>query len=210
MSVSTEPSPTARFHHDLRAAVARRFREINGDHPMTPADDRYVDFEYASLEELAAGHGLDPDAVRADMLSYRLPLPSYLRSDGTEMFHRDLFGLADQLGLDNLRSWFVRQFADPVTGREEWQAYLSGQYVCLHSVTPWTIQRKGELVGAIQDAVADPQPRSTAWLDQLHDWVDQLDVLAPAYTGYDVLRFGGPTGRQTNIDAIRAKFPRRR
>ncbi|WP_390624106.1 DUF6058 family natural product biosynthesis protein [Fodinicola feengrottensis] len=143
-----------------------------------------------------------------DMLSYRLPLPSYLRSDGTEMFHRDLFGLADQLGLDNLRSWFVRQFADPVTGREEWQAYLSGQYVCLHSVTPWTIQRKGELVGAIQDAVADPQPRSTAWLDQLHDWVDQLDVLAPAYTGYDVLRFGGPTGRQTNIDAIRAKFPR--
>lgn len=178
---------------------------------MTPVDDTYVDFQYASLEELAAAHGEDPDAVRANILSDRLPMPSYLRSDGTEMFHRDLFTMVDRVGgVDYLRDWFVRQFRDPIEGREEWQAYLSGQYVCLRSVTPRTIRRKGELVAAIQYALADPQPRSRAWVDQLHDWVDELDQLSPAYTGYDVLRFGGPTGRQKNIDAVRATFPRRR
>ncbi|WP_163513156.1 DUF6058 family natural product biosynthesis protein [Fodinicola acaciae] len=195
---------------DLRMTISRRYRVVNGDHPMSPADDAYVDRQYAPLEDVAAAHGVDPDEVREHVIAGRLPLPSYLRSDGTEMYHSDLFGIVERAGgVEFLREWFVRQFRDPVVGREEWRSYLSGQYVCLRSVTPRTIQRKEELVTAIQLAVAEPRPRSSAWLDQLHDWVDELDALSPAYTGYDVLRFGGPTGRQTNIDAVRHRFPRR-
>jgi hypothetical protein len=192
---------------DLRMTIARRYRVVNGDHPMSPVDDAYVDRQYAPLDQLVA----DPDEAREHVIAGRLPLPSYLRSDGTEMYHRDLFDLVERAGgVEFYQEWFVRQFRDPAVGREEWRTYLTGQYVCLRSVTPRTIQRKDELVTAIRLAVADPQPWSAGWLDQLHDWVDELDALSPAYTGYDVLRFGGPTGRQTNIDAVRQRFPRRR
>lgn len=196
---------------DLRMTIARRYRVVNGDHPMSPVDDAYVDRQFVPLDDLAAAHGVDPDGLREQVVAGRLPLPSYLRSDGTDMYHRDLLDIVDRAGgVEFLQEWFVRQFRDPAVAREEWRSYLSGQYVCLRSVTPRTIQRKGELVTAIQLAVADPRPRSSGWLDQLHDWVDELDALSPAYTGYDVLRFGGPTGRQANIDAVRQRFPRRR
>ncbi|MFE6855962.1 hypothetical protein ACFVDH_34860, partial [Streptomyces sp. NPDC057674] len=35
-----------------------------------------------------------------------------------------------------------------------------------------------------------------------------LDALEPAFTAYDRLRFGGPTSRDTCVDAPRALFPR--
>ncbi|MET9330180.1 DUF6058 family natural product biosynthesis protein [Streptomyces cellulosae] len=190
---------------DLKLKLAERFREVNGDHPMTAADDAYVTTQFVVLEELCAAQGHHPDAVRRLMLDGRLPLPGYLRSDGAEMVPADLFALADEAGgVDLLEAWFTAHWADPVTGKAEWNAYLSGQYVCLHSVTPATIRRKDRLTAAIGAALDDPDTDSA----HLHALVDELDALEPAFTAYDRLRFGGPTSRDTCIDAVRARFPR--
>ncbi|MEQ8147030.1 DUF6058 family natural product biosynthesis protein [Streptomyces sp. OP7] len=190
---------------DLKQQLTERFREVNGDHPMTDADDAYVGAQFVVLEELCAVQGRDPDEVRRLMLDGRLPLPGYLRSDGAEMVPADLFALADEAGgVDLLEAWFTAHWADPVTGKAEWHAYLSGQYVCLHSVTPATIRRKDQLTAAICAAVDDPDADAV----RLHALVDELDALEPAFTAYDRLRFGGPTSRDTCIDAVRARFPR--
>ncbi|WP_268220647.1 DUF6058 family natural product biosynthesis protein [Streptomyces sp. EMB24] len=190
---------------DLKQRLVERFREINGDHPMTAADDAYVSAQFVVLEELCAVRGRDADAVRRLMLDGRLPLPGYLRSDGAEMVPADLFALADEAGgADLLEAWFTAHWADSATGKAEWDAYLSGQYVCLHAVTPATIRRKDELTAAIGAAIDDPDAPAA----HLHALVDELDALEPAFTAYDRLRFGGPTSRDTCIDAIRARFPR--
>ncbi|MCO4695564.1 hypothetical protein LRR80_01615 [Streptomyces sp. RO-S4] len=190
---------------DLKQRLAERFREVNGDHPMTDADDAYVSAQFVVLEELCAVRGLDADEVRRLMLGGRLPLPGYLRSDDAEMVPADLFALADEAGgVDLLEAWFTAHWADPVAGEAEWNAYLSGQYVCLHSVTPASIQRKNQLTAAIGAAVDEPGADSV----RLHALVDELDALEPAFTAYDRLRFGGPTSRDTRIDAVRARFPR--
>ncbi|WP_437112947.1 DUF6058 family natural product biosynthesis protein [Streptomyces longwoodensis] len=194
---------------DLKQRLVERFQEVNGDHPMTHADDVYVSAQFVALEELCAVHGREADAVRRLMLSRRLPLPGYLRSDGAEMVPADLFALADEAGgEDLLEAWFTAHWADPITGKAEWEAYLSGQYVCLHSVTPATIQRKDHLTAAIGGAVHEPDAGSAPWSERLHSLVDELDTLEPAFTAYDRLRFGGPTSRDTCIDAVRARFPR--
>ncbi|WP_371557322.1 DUF6058 family natural product biosynthesis protein [Streptomyces longwoodensis] len=194
---------------DLKQRLVERFQEVNGDHPMTDADDVYVSAQFVALEELCAVHGREADAVRRLMLSRRLPLPGYLRSDGAEMVPADLFALADEAGgEDLLEAWFTAHWADPIAGKAEWEAYLSGQYVCLHSVTPATIQRKDHLTAAIGSAVHEPDAGSAPWSERLHSLVDELDTLEPAFTAYDRLRFGGPTSRDTCIDAVRARFPR--
>ncbi|WP_346533635.1 DUF6058 family natural product biosynthesis protein [Micromonospora sp. DPT] len=192
----------------LAEQVAERFRVVNGDHPMTAADDAYVDAQFVVLEKLCAAHGRDVDDVRRLMLDRRLPLPGYLRSDGAQMVPADLFSLADRAGGPAaLRAWFTAHWADPRQGAAEWDAYLSGRYVCLRSVTPETIRRKDELTAAIRAAVDRPEP-DAGWARRLHALVDELDRLEPAFTGYDRLRFGGPTSRDSCIDAVRARFPR--
>ncbi|MFJ3255999.1 DUF6058 family natural product biosynthesis protein [Streptomyces sp. NPDC086771] len=189
--------------------LGERFREVNGDHPMTDADDVYVSAQFVALEGLCADRGRDVDAVRRLMLGQRLPLPGYLRSDGAEMVPSDLFALADEAGgVELLEAWFIAHWADPVIGKVEWNAYLSGQYVCLHSVTPAAIQRKTCLTTAISASEDEPDAGSAQWSERLHALVDELDALEPAFTAYDRLRFGGPTSRDTCIDAVRARFPR--
>ncbi|CAL9293436.1 DUF6058 family natural product biosynthesis protein [Streptomyces sp. SudanB66_2053] len=194
---------------DSKQRLAERFREVNGDHPMTDTDDAYVSAQFVVLEELCAVQGREADEVRRLMLDGRLPLPGYLRSDGAEMVPADLFALADEAGgVDRLEAWFTAHWADPVTGKAEWQAYLSGRYVCLRSVTPATIQRKDHLTTVIDAALSEPDAGSVRWTERLHTLVDELDALEPAFTAYDRLRFGGPTSRDTSIDAVRARFPR--
>ncbi|WP_406283582.1 DUF6058 family natural product biosynthesis protein [Embleya sp. NBC_00896] len=164
-------------------AVAERYREVNGDHPMSAADDAYVTREFVTLPVLCATLGLDPDQVRGDMLEGLLPLPSYLRSDGAEMVPADLFALAEAAGgTARLRSWFVGHWADPAEAEAEWDGYLSGQYVCLRAVSPATIRRKGELMTAIDAALAAPAPDAAPWLARLHWLVDGLDALEPDFT----------------------------
>lgn len=114
-------------------------------------------------------HGRDTDEVRLLMLGQRLPLPGYLRSDGTEMVPADLFALADEAGgVELLEPWFTAHWADPVTGKAEWNAYLSGHYVCLHSVSQAAIQRNEFLTAAIGAAANEPDARSAQWLERLH------------------------------------------
>ncbi|WP_261993950.1 DUF6058 family natural product biosynthesis protein [Streptomyces sp. t39] len=177
---------------------------------MTPADDAYVSAQFTVLDDLCAAQGHDPGAVRLTMLSGLLPLPGYLRSDGAEMVPHDLFAPAEEAGgPERLQEWFVAQWADRETGRREWTAYLSGQYVCLHSVRPATIQRKEQLTAAITAAPAQADAGSDDWSARLHALVDELDALEPAFTAYDRLRFGGPTSRDLCVDAVRARYPRR-
>ncbi len=80
--------------------------------------------------------------------------------------------------------------------------------MCLHSVTPAAVQRKDHLTTAIDAALSEPDAGSVRWTERLHALVDELDALEPAFTAYDRLRFGGPTSRDTCIDAVRARFPR--
>ncbi|MFG3346122.1 DUF6058 family natural product biosynthesis protein [Streptomyces sp. NPDC048018] len=191
------------------AEVAQRFREVNGDHPMTEADDAYVTARFTPLEGLCTELGRDVAQARRQMLDGLLPLPGYLRSDGTEMVPRDLFDLAARAGgAERLRGWFVAHWQDPAEGAAEWEAYLSGRYVCLHRVAPDTIRRKDELTAAITEAVGRPRPDSPPWSAALHALVDELDALEPEFAPYDRLRFGGPTSRDVFIDAVRARFPR--
>lgn len=194
---------------DLKRRLAERFRAVNGDHPMTDADDAYVDGQFVALEDLCAAEGRDPEEVRRLMLERRLPLPGYLRSDGREMVPADLFALAAEAGgTERLPAWFTAHWSDRATGQEEWEAYLSGRYVCLHSVTPETIRRKDRLTAAITAAPDEPDAGSAPWSERLHLLIDELDALEPAFTGYDRLRFGGPTSRDICVDAMRARFPR--
>lgn len=73
------------------------------------------------------------------MLEGFLPLPGYQRSDGAEMAPSDLFALADEAGgVDRVEAWFIAHWADPGVGKEEWDTYLCGHYVCLHPATPPT------------------------------------------------------------------------
>jgi hypothetical protein len=192
----------------LQDRLAARFVSVNGDHPMSPVDDAYVNEHFVTLDRLCAGRAETPDDIRAHMLAGRLPLPSYLRSDGAEMVPADLLELADRAGgVDRLEGWFQAQWPDRRKAAAEWRSYLSGQYVCLRSVRPDTIVRKDRLTSAIGEALTDPRPDSADWLARLHGLVDELEAVELPFTDYDRLRFGGPTSRDTLIDGVRARFP---
>ncbi len=193
---------------ELAATVVTRYLEVNGRHVMTPADDAYVDQHFVTLDELCLGRTETPDQIRAHMLAGRLPLPSYLRSDGTEMVPPDLLELADRAcGVSRLPAWFQSRWPDRAKGAEEWRSYLSGQYVCLRSVRPDMIIRKDQLTSAIREALAEPRQASVVWLARLHILVDELESIELPFTAYDRLRFCGPTSRDTLIDGVRERFP---
>lgn len=192
----------------LKEAVAARFVAVNGEHAMTPEDDAYAAAWFAPLEELAADEGIEAAEVRRLMLANRLPLPSYVGSDGTQFVSRDLLGLSRRAGgFDRLPHWFAEQFDEPAKAVTEWDAYLAGHYVCLRSVQPENMKRKDELVEAVETQIRSPRRDSSAWLQELHVLVDELDALEPPFAAYDRLRFGGPVSRDRLIDGVRARFP---
>lgn len=194
---------------DLKAQLTARFLAINGEHLMTPADDWYVNQHFVPLDDLCAARSLPADVIRRHMLAQQLPLPGYIRSDGTEMVPDDLLELSEKAGgVDRLQEWFSSHWADPQEASAEWDAYVSGQNVCLRAVTPDSIQRKNHLVSAIRRVLAE-QPKSARWPDDLHELVDELDQLEFPFAPYDRLRFGGSVTRDTAIDDVRARFPRR-
>lgn len=190
----------------LVAAVRDRFVAVNGDHPMTDADDAYVREHFVPAT---------PEAMRL-MLDGLLPLPSYVLSDGTPMVPAD-HGTAAEVagGVERLRDWFVAFWEDdPATGEQEWGHYLSGQYVCLREVTPAHIKAKTERVAEAEAAVdllrRDPHdPIGRGLLGQAVDGVlgvRGLDSLLLPMTAYDRRRFGGPTTREQWVDGPRAEF----
>ena len=195
---------------DLKVQVAARYAEVNGEHPMTSADDAYVDKYFVPLGDLCERKSISVDTIRRSMLDGQLPLPSYLRSDGTEMVPPDLLDLSEQAGgVGRLRGWFLAHWTDGGEAAAEWEGYLSGQNVCLRVVTPQTLRRKSYLVDAISQAAEPAEPgESPGWLAELHALVDELDELELPFTRYDRLRFGKPVSRDTHIDAIRERYPR--
>ena len=194
----------------LSSAVATRFYAVNGFHLMTAEDDAYASEWYVELEALAEMAGIPASELRRLMLANRLPLPSYIRSDGAQMVARDLLELPRRAGgYEQLPEWFGQQFRSGRDAIREWDGYLRGQYVCLRDVLPETIQRKDKLVKAITAALAKPEPKNDDWLESLHRLVDELDELEPPFTAYDRLRFRGPISRVACINAVRARFPRR-
>ncbi|WP_216652081.1 GNAT family N-acetyltransferase [Nocardioides sp. zg-1308] len=188
------------------AELRDRYVAVNGAHPMTAEDDAYVREHFVPAT---------PEAM-AEMLAGRLPLPSYVLSDGTPMVPEAHGRLADvAAGLDGLHDWFVRFWEDdPATGEQEWASYLSGQYVCLREVTPVRMKQKTERVAEAAAAVEvlrrDPHdPVARGMIGEAVDGVlavPGLDSLLLPMTAYDRLRFGGPTSRDTWVDGPRAEF----
>lgn len=186
--------------------VLERYVAVNGDHQMSEADDAYVRKHFVPAT---------PDAM-PDMVAGRLPLPSYVLSDGTPMVpeaHGELAELAG--GVDSLHDWFVAFWPDdPVAGEGEWRRYVSGQQVCLREVTPVGMRRRNERVAEAAAAVEllrlDPHdPIGRGMLGEAVDGVIAvagLDSLLVPMTAYDRLRFGGPTVRDTWVDGPRSEF----
>lgn len=188
--------------------LAARFLEVNGDHPMTEADDAYVDGFFIDLELACQGRPESADDVRAEMLAGRLPLPGYLRSDGTEMVPRDYFALVDEAGgAVGLEKWFVAHWSDPEHAAAEWQGYVEGHYLCLKTVTPEMMKRKDDLIAQIREKSEQPGHDTPDDLRKLHALVDELDSVLSGFTAYDRLRFGGPISRDLYVDRVRAERP---
>jgi hypothetical protein len=174
---------------------------------MTAADLAYVRANYLTVDEACAGRAETPDEVRALIAERRLPQPSYVLPDGTEMVPGDYFAIADAGRQD-----FARRFLDAggsaAALEEEWHGYLSGAYgVCLKEQSPENIVRKDHLVRAIEGLLDEPKPADPGWRDQLRRSVDELDQLErPFAPAYDRARWG-PSSRDRCITASRERFP---
>ncbi|MDR7252943.1 RimJ/RimL family protein N-acetyltransferase [Nocardioides sp. BE266] len=191
---------------DSLTEVRRRYVAVNGDHPMSDADDAYVREHFVEAT---------PEAL-ALMVDGRLPLPSYLLSDGTPMVPAEHGRLAEFAGgVDALHDWFIAFWPDdPGTGEAEWGHYLSGQYVCLKEVSPIRIRMKtarvAEASAAVEILRRDPHdPIGRGMIGQAVDGVlavPGLDSILLPMTAYDRLRFGGPTVRETWVEGPRREF----
>ena len=187
-------------------AVHDRFVAANGDHPMTADDDAYAREHFVAAT---------PEAM-ALMLDGLLPLPSYVLRDGTPMVPEAHARLAEVAGgVERLHDWFVAFWGDDrASGEQEWVHYLSGQQVSLREVNPVRIRQQAERVAEAAAAVDllrhDPHdPIARGMLGEAVDGVlavPGLDSLLLPMTAYDRLRFGGPTVRETWVDAPRAEF----
>jgi hypothetical protein len=181
---------------------------------FTNADLAYIRANYLTLDELCAERAQTPSNVRSWIDDGLLPRPSYVLDDGTEMFPRDYFRLADEAGgIEPLRQHFEERLRaagdDDVDG--QWEGYLSGIYaVCLRDVTPETIARKTKLVTSLCEKLVLAKPRDPEWRERLRREVDELDELerefAPDYDRNEE-RFGCKPTRDLLIAAARERFP---
>ena len=180
----------------------------------TDADLAYIEANYSTLEELCADRDESAGDVRRLIEQRRLPRPSYVMDDGTEMYPHDYFRLPDEAGgVEQLRSHFdgrLRAAGDDDVD-EQWEGYLSGIYaVCLRDVTPETIARKTKLVTSLCELLVLAKPRDPEWRDRLRREVDELDELerefAPDYDRNEE-RFGCKPTRDLVIATARERYP---
>ncbi len=184
---------------------------------LTAADVTYIRANFVGLDTLLTGRGDRREDVRALISEGRLPRPSYVLDDGTQMFPPDYFRLLDEAGgVEGLREAFLARFrraADRHADREAeaaWRAYLDGTYgVCLREVTPEAIARKSQLVSALCELMMLAEPSDSGWRQALRATVDELDGLerefAPDFDR-DPARGRRPT-RDLLIDAAREAYP---
>ncbi len=181
----------------------------------TAADLAYLRVNYLTLEQVCAERPESPEEIRPLIAKGRLPKPSYVLDDGTEMFPADYFRFVDQAGgPDGLRARFAERL-EAAGGADEldrhWQSYMDGIYgVCLWDVTPETIARKAKLVSSISELLMLARPAEADWQQRLRDEVAELDVLERQFTpdyDRDEARFGRKPTRDLLIDAARERYP---
>ena len=178
-------------------------------------DLAYLAEGYQTLEHLCAEREQTPDEVLDLITQGRLPRPTYVLDDGTELFPPDYFGLPDAAGgVEGLRAAFeqrhrVATSALGLVGMDpeaDWRGYLSGEFgACLHEVTPEVMVEKAALIAQIDTLTAVPAVDDARWRDELREAVDELDEIERPFTEYDRQRWG-VTSRDTHITAVRAKY----
>jgi hypothetical protein len=179
----------------------------------TAADLDYLRANYLTLEQVCAERLESPEEIRALIAKRRLPKPSYVLDDGTEMFPADYFRFVDEAGgPEALRPRFAERLE--AAGADDldlhWQSYMDGTYgVCLWDVTPETIARKAKLVSSISELLMLARPAEADWRERLRDEVEELDTLerqfAPDYDR-DEARFGRKPTRDLLIVAARERY----
>jgi hypothetical protein len=181
-------------------------------------DQRYIRASFVSLEQVCWGR-CGPDETRDAVRSRRLPAPSYVLGDGSEMVPADYFRLVDDAGgVEALHAHFCQRFAramraggvEPEAARieDEWNGYLDGAYgVCLRTVSPEAIFEKESLVHAVEALVEEAAPDHPRWRAELRHRVDRLDRLVRPFAPCDRARFGGTVSRDRLITTVRARFP---
>jgi hypothetical protein len=181
----------------------------------TAADLDYLRVNYLTLEQVCSERSESPEEIRALVAQGRLPKPSYVLDDGTEMFPADYFRLVDDAGgPDALRARFAERL-EAAGGAHDldlhWQSYMDGIYgVCLWDVTPETIARKAKLVSSISELLMLARPAEADWRQRLRDEVEELDALERQFTpdyDRDEARFGRKPTRDLLIDAARERYP---
>ncbi len=181
----------------------------------TAADLDYLRADYLTLEQVCAQRPESPEEIRALIAKGRLPRPSYVLDDGTEMFPADYFRFVDEAGgPDALRARFAERL-EAAGGADDldlhWKSYMNGIYgVCLRDVTPETIARKAKLVSSISELLMLARPAEADWRQRLRDEVEELDALERQFTpDYDrnEARFGRKPTRDLLIDAAREQYP---
>jgi hypothetical protein len=185
---------------------------------LTDADRDYVLASFVPLSDLVGEREESAEQIRDLIEDGRLPRPSYVLDDGTEMVPADYFRLVDEAGgVEALRDSFLARYREAAAAETatlddadtEWRSYLSGEYgVCLRSVTPETIARKSALVGAIEGLLSKRRPDDPRWGEDLRRAVEELDALErPFAPHFDRIRFGGPSSRERLITAVHAEYP---
>src|SRR4029453_8174695 len=178
---------------------------------LTAADVAYVRANFRPLAEVCAERGEQVEQVRALIRTKRLPAPSYLLPDGTEMVPADYFAFADEAGgPKRLREEFARRHRAaggfPVELEEDWQGFIDGGYgICLRSVSPETIVAKSKLVESIGALLEQAVPHHGEWRARLRRDVDELDALERQFSpDYDRQRFERPPSRDLLIKTAHA------
>lgn len=188
----------------LLAEVRERFLAVHGDHPMTAADEAHVRDHFVPVAA---------DTVLRQMLDGLLPLPSYVLPDGTPMVPRDHGEPARVAGgTERLHDWFVAFWPDePDAGESAWRDYLDGRFWQLRTATPVGIRQVAARVAQVRQALEvlrgdrhDPVGRGLLGeaVDGAVAVAGLADLLLPS-TPHDRLRLGGPTLRDTWVDAPR-------
>jgi hypothetical protein len=203
--------------HDQSSAGAEhssRYAQTMNATALTEADIAYIRDNFRALADLCRERGDDLELVQALVRERRVPAPSYLLPDGTEMVPADYFALIDRAGgPDQLRADFERRHRaagganDALEG--DWDGYLDGVYgICLRSVSPESIVRKSQLVESITALLEDSAPNETAWTLQLQRQVNELDALEREFSpDYDRHRFERPPSRDLLIAKAHQRFP---
>jgi hypothetical protein len=181
---------------------------------LSDADVAYVRANFRSLAELCRERGEPLEEVQALVRDRRLPAASYILPDGSEMVPADYFALVDEVGgPERLRQEFERRHRAAGGAAKElevdWQGYIDGVYgICLRSVSPEAIVRKGELVRSIGSLLEHKAPDDSRWRTQLRRQVDELDALEREFSpDHDRHHFDRPPSRDLLIAVARERYP---